>query len=177
MIASSVFQHLANSDNRCNLRSESRARMVVFGPDTPRSIWIWYIIHAFQVFRQSPTRPQKVQRYLHYPTHISMPRNETRGSRFKQPLLDSTLPRVLPNATKPPGVLLNSIQCWPPRAHHHVRDASLASAPPNDLADLIQCRLSSVKPFSRGSLRRRITRELGDGRHRCRRETPARSGP
>ena len=110
-----------------------------------------------------------VQRYPHYPKHASLtikkdkaPRTiheiEVQGSRFKQPLLDSTIPKIPPNTTKPP--VLNGIQRRLPRSRRHVRNASLASAPLNNLIDLVQCGVSSVEPFSRGSLRWRITGEL-----------------
>ena len=113
----------------------------------------------------------KVQRYPHYPKHASLTKkkkkdkalhttHETKvqSSRLKQPLLDSTIPNIPPNTTKPS--VLNGIQRRLPRSRRHVRNAGLAPAPLNNLIDLIQCRVPSIEPFSRSSLRRRITGEL-----------------
>ena len=94
------------------------------------------------------------------------------GSRFKEPLLDSTTLKLFPSITESP--VLNRAQRRHLRTRSRVRNAGLAPAPLDDFFNLIQRRMSSVEPFGRGSLRRSVAGELGDSGYGCRRETSAR---
>ena len=113
----------------------------------------------------------KVQMYPHYPKRAYLTKKKDKAlhttheievqgsrSRLKQPLLDSAIPKIPPNTAKPP--VPDGAQPRLLRSRRHVRNAVLAPAPLDNLIDLVQCRVPSIEPFSRCSLRRRIAGEL-----------------
>ena len=94
-----------------------------------------------------------------------------RSSTLEQPLLDSTVLVLPPNVIESSVSLARSQRR---RTHARVRDAGLGPAPLNDFFNLIQRRVPGVEPFGRSSFPWSVARELGDGRHRRRRDMPAR---